>query len=258
MKKVARAIKVIAHRGASSLAPENTLSAFVKAVALGYKAIELDVHETKDKQLVVHHDYRLGFPDNGKGLIRNCLYSDIKKLDAGSWFSPKHIYEKIPLLEDLFLKFGTTIDYEIELKGSSVQFASNVVKLARKYKVTSCIEFTSPHTALLCRVKRMNIRFKIGVIFNTYPQWMGKKLGELLTVDYMDLIPADVAHYPINMINKRLVASLHEKGYLVHAADCNTQDDIELAIQTECDQFSTNDLLLVKRLSEKHSDIKFV
>lgn len=258
MKKEARAIKVIAHRGAASLAPENTLSAFVKAVELGYKAIELDVHETKDQQLVVHHDYRLGFPDNGKGLIRNCLYNDIKKLDAGSWFSPKHISERIPLLESVFAKFGDTIDYEIELKGSTVGFLKSVIKLAVKYDVVGRIEFTSPHTALLCRVKQMDTRFKIGVFFSNYPQWMGKRLGELLTVDYMDLMQADVAHYPIKMISKWLVASLHEKGCLVHAADCNTQDAVELAIQTECDQFSTDDLILVNEMSDRHPEIRFI
>ena len=164
MKRVARAIKVIAHRGASSLAPENTLCAFVKAVALGCKAIELDVHETEDQQLVVHHDYRLGYPDNGEGLIRITPYSDIKELDAGSWFSPQHINERIPLLEDVFAKFGTTIDYEIELKGSTVGFLKSVIKLAVEYDVVRRIEFTSPHTALLCRVKQMDSRFKIGIL----------------------------------------------------------------------------------------------
>jgi glycerophosphoryl diester phosphodiesterase len=78
---------VIAHRGASGLAPENTLAAFKLAVALGAEGIELDVHLSGDGNPIVIHDTRINRTTNGFGQVRNFSAAELQKLDAGSWFA---------------------------------------------------------------------------------------------------------------------------------------------------------------------------
>src|SRR6185312_10188996 len=90
--------KIIAHRGASALAPENTLAAFRKASEIGANWVEFDVMLTQDNEVVVIHDETLDRTTNGKGLVSDHPYRYLATLDAGSWFDPKFSEEKIPTL----------------------------------------------------------------------------------------------------------------------------------------------------------------
>lgn len=248
MTKRKKQIKIIAHRGASMIAPENTIASFRKALQLGAKAIELDVHFSKDGHLVVHHDYLLGHPDNGKGLIYKKDWKQIKNVDAGTWFSSEFKGEKIPSLEDVFREFGGDFEYEIELKGTTLKFLNEVFDLVRQYGLSKNIEFTSPHLPILMQVKELSRNAKIGIFFSVFPKWMGQELGEKIIVDTMSLMKAEVAHLPREILKSALVNSLHKAGFLVHAADCNSQDEIKTAISLGCDQFSTNDLELAQKI----------
>src|SRR5262249_59871660 len=76
---------VIAHRGASAVAPENTIAAFEQAITDGADAIDLDLHLSRDDQLVVIHDSNVGRTTNGSGSVRDRTLRELKRLDAGSW-----------------------------------------------------------------------------------------------------------------------------------------------------------------------------
>lgn len=108
---------VFAHRGYSSLAPENTLSAFTLAKEKKIPGIELDVHICKSGELVVTHDENLKRITGYDGKIKDTEYSFIKDLDAGSWFHEKFRAEKIPLLSEVFESLGKSVYYDIEIKG---------------------------------------------------------------------------------------------------------------------------------------------
>jgi glycerophosphoryl diester phosphodiesterase len=97
---------IIAHRGASAYAPENTIAAFLKAYELGVRWVEFDIMLTADNQAVVIHDETLDRTTNGTGLISECTYDQIKTLDAGIKFGPKFANQKIPLLEEVILKLN--------------------------------------------------------------------------------------------------------------------------------------------------------
>lgn len=249
MKKTDKMIKIVAHRGTPTLAPENTLISFRKAAQLGAKAIEFDVHLSRDGQLVVHHDYSLGHPDNGSGLIYEKDWKQIQKVDAGAWFSSEFTGEKIPSLEDIFREFGKDLEYEIELKGTTIEFLDKVIRLVEKYGLNKNIEFTSPHLPLLSQLKRMEQGAKIGIFLTVFPKWMDRKLGGKIIVDMMALMQAQVAHLPKEILTSSLINSLHKAGFLVHAADCNTPDEIKTAISLGCDQLSTNHFELAKKIA---------
>jgi glycerophosphoryl diester phosphodiesterase len=98
---------VIAHRGASAYAPENTLAAIDKAARLGFSWVENDVQRTKDGELVVLHDDSLQrttdveevFPGRAPWKVRDFTAAEIARLDAGSWFSPAYAGARVPTLK---------------------------------------------------------------------------------------------------------------------------------------------------------------
>ena len=97
---------IIAHRGASKQAPENTMAAFRRAMELGAGGIELDVHLSKDGHLMVTHDEQVDRTSDGKGLVRDKTFSELRSLDFGSWFSESFKGEKIPELHEVLELIG--------------------------------------------------------------------------------------------------------------------------------------------------------
>lgn len=92
---------LIAHRGDSANAPENTMAAFRLATESGAKWLEFDVHLTHDGVPVILHDDTLERTTNGKGKIADMLWADMQTLDAGSWFDKRFKDERIPVLTDV-------------------------------------------------------------------------------------------------------------------------------------------------------------
>ncbi|WP_377888615.1 glycerophosphodiester phosphodiesterase [Alkalihalobacillus sp. R86527] len=92
---------IFAHRGASKQCPENTMSAFKRAVELGAEGIELDIQLSSDQIPVVIHDRTLKRTASGRGIVTETTFSDLRKHDAGSWFSPSFKGEMIPSLEEV-------------------------------------------------------------------------------------------------------------------------------------------------------------
>ena len=115
-------VQIVAHRGASAYAPENTLAAFRKAIELGADVLELDVHQSIDNQLVVIHDGTVDRTTSGKGTVKDCTVAALKQLDAGSWFSPQFSGERIPTLEEVFGSTPDSINLLIELKAGSDEY----------------------------------------------------------------------------------------------------------------------------------------
>jgi glycerophosphoryl diester phosphodiesterase len=105
---------VIAHRGASNLAPENTLLAFESAISLGAHMFELDVQETVDNHLVCIHDYTVDRTTNGSGLVSELTLNELRSLDAGRG-------ERVPLLSEALDLARRKIGVNIELKVMDVE-----------------------------------------------------------------------------------------------------------------------------------------
>src|SRR5258707_9016841 len=93
---------IIAHRGASGNAPENTMAAFRKAVALGATFIETDLQLSRDARFVAIHDATVNRTTNGQGAVHDMTLAELRKLDAGSWFGSEFAGERIPTLEEIF------------------------------------------------------------------------------------------------------------------------------------------------------------
>lgn len=227
--------KIIAHRGDTSRYPENTVEAFEAAQQAGADGIELDVHETSDGILVVHHDYYLGNPDNGLGTIPFLPYSSIKNLTINNKYF-------IPKLVDVFDKFGKKFHYEIELKCLTIGAAKEVVSLAEKHDLLTSIEFTSPHPYILPSLKSQCPAIKTGYFAPLRPDWMEAKLYTEMVISQAKLGVYNVVHLRPEDITSSNLPIFHAAGLLVHAADCDDAATLSRIKNLGVDQLSTNNL----------------
>jgi len=160
-------VEVTAHRGSSSRAPENTLSAIRLAIADQADYAEIDVQETLDGVIVVLHDSDLMRVTGKKLNIWETTFAKLRKLDAGSWFSPEFAGEKIPTLEEAIGVAQDRIKLNIELKfyERNQRLTERVVSVIQKEDfVDQCI-ITSMNYQELLKVKELDNRIKTGFIF---------------------------------------------------------------------------------------------
>lgn len=112
---------IAAHRGASKYAPENTMAAFRLAETMGADCIELDVRATRDGRLIALHDESVDRTTDGKGRADYLAFREIRRLDAGGWFSPVFRGERIPSVEEVLDHFGGSMCLVLELKQPSAR-----------------------------------------------------------------------------------------------------------------------------------------
>ncbi|ACZ21814.1 glycerophosphoryl diester phosphodiesterase [Sanguibacter keddieii DSM 10542] len=127
---------VIAHRGSSSLAPQNTLAAFESAWRSGADSIEIDIQLDADGAPVVIHDDTVDATTNGSGAVAEMHSDELRRLDAGSWFSPAYAGQRIPTFDEVLelLVAREGIELLLELKGdwdaAGVQVAVDAIRAA--------------------------------------------------------------------------------------------------------------------------------
>lgn len=199
-------MKVIAHRGASMEAPENTLSAFKRAIELGVDFIECDVHMTKDKIPVVIHDNDIqGTP------IDQLFLSELQKWDAGSWFLQKFSGEKVPTLNELLnVNFGKTgLMIEIKKISCPEDLLSICTLLEKKFEL--------PFYIGSCNIE---ITQKLRELDSSLPL-VGIATSEWELEDFISLDPTIMA-LRHQLITPTLIKQLHKQNIDVW---CWTIDD---------------------------------
>jgi glycerophosphoryl diester phosphodiesterase len=155
---------VVAHRGASGQAPENTFASFEAAVAIGVDAIELDVHLSRDGHLVVIHDANLARTTNGRGLVHEHTLAELQTLDAGSWFGPSFAGERIPIFEDVLERIGPHVPLQVEIKGRSEGVVEATLAALRARGLLDTAMITSFHLDLLPHVRSLAPTAQIGAL----------------------------------------------------------------------------------------------
>ncbi len=159
---------VIAHRGASGYAPENTIAAFRKAVAMGVTFIETDLHLSRDARFVAIHDGTLDRTTNGKGAVHEFTLADLRKLDAGSWFGSEFAGERIPTLEEI-LQFAKKHDvvFYLELKpGGSWGGEHALIGALRESGEIARTVVISFDASILAAVRRIEPTLMTGLLYD--------------------------------------------------------------------------------------------
>lgn len=128
--------RIIGHRGACGLAPENTVASFRKAAELGVRWVEFDVHLSADGVPVVIHDDTVNRTTSGRGKVAKLSLAELQALDAGTWFQPRFQGERVPTLEAIVALLGKLgLGAVVEIKpspGTEVETAEATVRLLLK------------------------------------------------------------------------------------------------------------------------------
>jgi len=238
--------RVIAHRGASHHAPENTLPAFEKVLEIGADGLELDVHLSKDGHLVVIHDENVKRTSNGRGYVKDLTLDELKGLDFGSWFSKDFRGTRIPTLEEVMdLLKGWKGLLNIEIKSGPVEYPGieeKLIALMKKYKFEDQVIFSSFNHYSLRKVKELNPGMKIGLLYMSglvEPWHYARRLGaEALHPSFYNIIP-------------EMVKGCKEYGILLHPFTVDRPSQIEALMRAGVDGVITNrpDLALEVRKS---------
>ncbi len=159
---------VIAHRGASGGAPENTLAAFTRAVELGAPFIETDLHLTRDARFVAIHDATLERTTNGRGSVHEFSLAELRELDAGHWFDRQFMGQRIPTLEEI-LSFSREHDivFYLEIKYDAAWGMHHALVAAlQNAQNTARTVVISFDPSTLGALRRLDPSIMIGLLFD--------------------------------------------------------------------------------------------
>lgn len=161
--------EIIAHRGASYLAPENTLTAFKKAMELGADGVEMDVQQTIDAGLVIHHDYMIDLHTDISGRIYDMTMGDLRELDFGSWKDALFKDEKIATLQEAMELCkqmpGCTVHLELKsTMDNDPEFVPRVLEVLQQTGMVEQVILISFNHALLRQAKQLLPELRVGAL----------------------------------------------------------------------------------------------
>jgi len=227
----------IAHRGASSYAPENTFAAYDLALEMGAQHIELDVHLTTDGQVVVIHDDRLDRTTDGSGPVAVCSLAELKALDAGSWFGQAFAGARIPTLDEVLERYGGRAHLHIEIKGQTSGLVPAAVTLIRERGLQAHVTITSFHLSALEETRQLAPELPTGWLVGTVDEAI---IADTLHLGLTQLCPR------ADLVTPEMVAELHSRGLVVRAWGVSDEGLMHDAIEAGVDGMTVNfpDVLL--------------
>ncbi len=240
---------IIAHRGASRVAPENTLCAFEKALEMGAHGIELDVLCSKDGHLVVTHNETLIEFTGVKERVENCNLEELKSLDFGSHFSSQFRGEKLPTLEEVFDLVGNKAWINIEIKGKKILdegWEKKLLELLQKWGLGEKIVVSSFNIFALKRLQQLAPEIKRGYLYYEKQDPFSKKAGFAGWIQPFSLHPSK------ELILENTIDEYHQKSYQCWAWTVNEETEMKSLIERKVNALITDvpDLAL-KVLSSK-------
>lgn len=195
-----------AHRGASAVAPENTMAAFFIAADCGASGLEMDVHTSKDGVPVIIHDETLERTTNGSGKVCNMPLRELKKLDAGAWFSPAFSGEQIPALVDVLEIFHGRLRLNLELK--DFDSGVKVLSVIKEYPGTDCV-ISSFNYQLLDLLRSLESDLPLAVLF-AEGNWRQ-------AVTFAIELKAEAFHPEVAQVGRPMISACNEAGLPVIA-----------------------------------------
>ena len=228
---------VMAHRGFSGAAPENTLSAFKKAIDIGVDVIELDVRFSKDGHLVVFHDDTLERTTRRIGKVAALTLQELKGLDAGSWFGTSFAGERIPTLTEVLELIRGRVLLNIELKKedhgsySIVELADRTLDEIKKAKMEDQVLFSSFDATAVARILEKDGRLPAAFISRN--PWNSP-------FDVMEGNRFSVLNCRKNTLNAVNLKRARQEGVRIGVWTVNTEEEMEKFISMEVDAILTD------------------
>jgi glycerophosphoryl diester phosphodiesterase len=240
----------LAHRGASDMAPENTIEAFRLAVEAGAGGLELDVHMTRDGHIVVIHDAAVDRTTNGSGAVSQMALDELRRLDAGHNFSPDggptRPYRgrgvRVPTLGEVLREFpGVAVN--IEIKAGTPGIEETVLGVLREANALGRVLVVSTPHDIVKRFRKVSgghvstgaSRWEIGVFYIS----SRFRLERLVRPAY-DALQVPLRHRGIPVVTPRFVRAAHARGVRVDAWTINQADEMRRLLDLGVDVIMTD------------------
>ncbi|TMJ00747.1 MAG: glycerophosphodiester phosphodiesterase [Bacillati bacterium ANGP1] len=225
---------VIAHRGASAAAPENTLAAFRLAADLGADAVELDVRRTVDGQLVVIHDASVDRTTDGTGRVAALTLDQLRRFDAGRKFGPPFRGERIPLLSKVFEALGGRLLVDVEVKAAGVEAA--LLDLIKKMQMVDSVLISSFDAQVVAHVRDLAPEMPAGLLQSAADPYAAVSVRATAYLPEVTALTADV------------VASCRSHGLRVITWTVRTEEEARQALRVGVDGIIADDPTLIRKM----------
>lgn len=237
---------LIAHRGGSLEAPENTLAAFRHAIDLGMKFVELDVQMSRDGELMVIHDETVDRTTDGHGAVGSHTFEELRKLDAGTHFGPQFAGERIPTLREVLeLCTDAGVGVVVEIKSPELYegMVEKTVALigemwTRGAENIWCISFD--HAAIR-QVRSLDAAIPLGYLYEYYEE-------EFVQPD--DTVQAYCPYFRTALAHPEQVAKAHELGKFVLVYTVDEADDMRTLVAASIDGMVSDRPSVLRRVFE--------
>lgn len=226
--------KIIAHRGFSSIAPENTLVAFQKAIESGAEYFELDIHRSKDNALMVIHDATVDRTSSNskKGTIAQMSLAEIEKVQVGylEKFGNTFVHEKIPTLREALELAKGKIKVCLEIKALGVE--QQMLTLVEELDMLDEVIVFSFHYEAIAKVRQLNREIPTLYLIGN---------PDHLTADYAKVIQANAIGVGKDLnISKAFIETVHKQGIEVWMYTINEPEEIKALLNVGLDGLITN------------------
>ena len=222
-------ILIIGHRGASNIAPENTLKSFKKAIELGADYVEFDVHLSKDGEIIIMHDENTLRTTGKNSLIKEMTLKELKKLNAGEG-------EKIPTLDELIQVARGKVNLQLEIKATGM--AKKIVEILENSGLIKSTLISSFNYSELLNIEKIEPKLKLA------PLIVGIKENKTIQNAVANNFYAIHPFY--KMINKDFVDEAHEKNIKINAYTVDSKSAMRKLIEMGIDGIITNKIDLAK------------
>lgn len=227
----------VAHRGASSYAPENTFAAYDKALAMGVNQVELDVHLTRDGHIVVIHDDTVDRTTNANGRVADLKLEELRALDAGNWFGAEYKGESIRSLGETLEHYKGRLHFHIEIKQREIAggLARRTIDMVRGYGLTDSVTITSFNKAWLEEAAAYDSELPKGwlVPMGNVP-WDDSIIEQSKELGLAQICPR------ANLTTPELVKKIHAEGFVVRCHGLYTEDLMRHAVDVGADGATVN------------------
>lgn len=225
---VPEGFRIVAHRGASAHAPENTLAAFRLAARMGVREVELDVRFSKDKHLVICHDPTLDRFGHPGCAVADMTLRELKSLDVGTWFAPAFRAERLLTLGELFDEFGSRFVFHVEIKGRAPGVERAVANALESHGLVESAFVRSFDHETLDATRSLNPKIRTG--------WLVREGG--LSRDHLDRAVAIGCHQlcpPAGSLRLEDVRAAHAALPEIQPYQIRDVSDVRRVVDTGCD-----------------------
>ncbi len=232
-------VLIIAHRGASSIAPENTLKAFKKAIELKADFIEFDVRESKDGEIVIMHDANTFRTTGHFGFIKKMTLEELKQLDCGDG-------ERIPTFRELVKLAKGKIGLNCEVKARGI--AEQIVNIINEEEMIDSTIISSFKHDVLLRIQKLEPRIKLASLEPTRTGWIKTWLSRKKLIR----VAINNKFYAINpffkLVNEDFKNKAHHHNIKIFPWTVNSESAIKKMINIGVDGIITNEVQRVREL----------